>query len=115
MSMLKLNIVKKKIDNFSVGACSLSDPDMNYVIITGGENSESKASVFGEAGYIKDLSDLNQKRWYHACTSFLTNEKRVRVKIVLCSLIFFFNSFIWLLVAPLDTQMCLILLKYMME
>ena len=77
--------------NFSAGACSLSDPDMNYVIITGGENRESKASVFGEAGYIKDLSDLNQKRWYHACTSYLTNENRVRVKIkiVLCSLFFF--------------------------
>ena len=64
--------------NFSY-ACSIADPDMDTFILTGGiHGRNSKTSVFGKAGWIKDLADLNQGRYMHACASYVSNEKRVR-------------------------------------
>ena len=60
-------------------ACSIADPDMDSVIITGGR-SGSKASVYDKSGWIKDLSDLRQGRYLHACTSYVSNSKRVGFK-----------------------------------
>ena len=64
-------------------ACSIADPDIDTVIITGGQ-SRSKASVYDKSGWVKDLSDLRQGRYLHACTSYLSNAKRVRFKTFLC-------------------------------
>ena len=64
--------------NFS-SACSIADPDMDTFILTGGiHGRKTKTSVFGKAGWIKDLADLNQGRYMHACASYFSNGKRVK-------------------------------------
>lgn len=61
-------------------ACSIADPDMDTVIITGGYVGR-KVSVYEESGWIKDLSDLRVVRRRHACTSYVHNAKRVTFQI----------------------------------
>ena len=62
-------------------ACSIADPDMHSVIITGGGGRRrSKASVYDKSGWIMDLSDLRQGRYLHACTSYASKTKKVSSK-----------------------------------
>ena len=56
-------------------ACSISKNE--EVIITGGKDSMTTVSVYTEAGHQRDLADLGQGRYNHACSSFLLDKKTV--------------------------------------
>ena len=66
-------------------ACAIDDPDTQTVIITGGSPTtdyfnSSFVHVYGLEGYQRDLEPMNIGRQNHACTSFMSEEKRVRTK-----------------------------------
>ena len=61
-------------------ACAIPDPDNKDVIITGGLDTKTTVSVYSEAGHQRDLPDLRQGRWSHACSSF-TIDGDIRVKL----------------------------------
>ena len=57
-------------------ACSIPDTDNEEVIITGGKDTTTTVSVYNEAGWQRDLAQLTQGRYDHACSSFThTGEK----------------------------------------
>ena len=62
-------------------ACAIPDQDNDEVVITGGieEDSLSKntVSVYNEAGWQRDLSPMNEGRYWHACASFMLEGERV--------------------------------------
>ena len=60
-------------------ACAISLG--SSLILTGGYYSLTRVSEYGEAGFIRDLPDLNQERWGHGC-SFYENEEGSKVKLV---------------------------------
>ena len=51
-------------------ACSIPDPDQEEMVITGGRLSLTRVSVYNESGWQRDLAQLRQGRYYHACSSF---------------------------------------------
>ena len=55
-------------------ACSIQEDDR--VIITGG-HSHTTVSVYDENGWHEDLPNLNEGRWGHACTSFVSRGEKV--------------------------------------
>jgi len=59
-------------------ACSISDPDNEEVIITGGGEypAVKTVSVYSEAGWKRDLKPLNQGRYEHACGSYINGGKK---------------------------------------
>ena len=59
-------------------ACAIENPDNQTVIITGGWYTLTTASVYNTTDWVKDLQPLNIGRKYHACTSFMSGETRVR-------------------------------------
>ena len=64
------------------GACSIPDPETDTVLITGGNslpiNLQYKiTSLYNEDKFVENLGNLNYKRRYHGCTSYVTNKKRV--------------------------------------
>ena len=59
--------------------CSIPDPDLQRVTITGGVYT-STVSVYGVLGWIEDLKPLVQRRNDHACSSFLSGQKRVIIE-----------------------------------
>ena len=61
-------------------ACAISDPDNEEVIITGGRVTMTTVSVYSEAGWQRDLAPLNQGRYEHACSSFISEGERVKAK-----------------------------------
>ena len=69
-------------------ACSISDPDNNEVIITGGDNNRKKVSVYNELRWQRDLAPLNQERSYHGCGSYRNGGKKVSKPNCLGSYIF---------------------------
>ena len=65
--------------------CSIPDPDLQRVIITGGVNTGvtlNTVSVYWGLGWIDDLEPLGQGRSFHACASFLSNGQRVNKNIL---------------------------------
>ena len=58
-------------------ACAIPDPDNEEVIITGGEFTKTRVSVYNKAGHQRDLPDLNTGRKNHACSGFIYGEKKV--------------------------------------
>ena len=69
--------------------CSIPDPDLQRVIITGGldvryNTGYNTVSVYGVQRWIEDLEPLGQGRYDHACASFLSSDKRVKKNIYLC-------------------------------
>ncbi len=46
------------------------DNDMKEVIITGGAYTMTSVSVYSEAGWQRDLANMTQGRYIHACSSF---------------------------------------------
>ena len=65
--------LKHPIIHFS-HACSIQEDDR--VIITGG-HSDKTVSVYDENGWREDLPNLNDGRMGHACSSFVSGEKKV--------------------------------------
>ena len=47
------------------------------VIITGGLYTRKTVSVYSEAGWLSDLTSLNQGRYWHACGHYVNGEKEV--------------------------------------
>ena len=43
---------------------------MEEIIITGGENTMTTVSVYGEASWQRDLANMTQGRYWHTCSSF---------------------------------------------
>ena len=52
-------------------------------LITGGKNGIKEDFVavarYNINGWIEDLDDLNERRWYHACTRY-TNHEGIKVR-----------------------------------
>ena len=48
------------------------------VILTGGYNTRTTVSEYNEAGWVRDLPALLQKRWSHGCT-YYTNDEGIKV------------------------------------
>ena len=65
------------------GACSIPDPDSDTVVITGGNyfykfsDSYKVTSLYNEDGFIENFGNLNYKRYFHGCTSYIADKKRV--------------------------------------
>ena len=57
-------------------ACAI--PDQEAVVITGGVATSRTVSVYNDQGWVEDMSQLNTGRYQHACTSYMSGEKRVR-------------------------------------
>ena len=64
------------------GACSIPYPELDRVVITGGNVNKSPSLkltlVYNQDGFVKRLSNLNSQRIFHGCTSYIANNKRVR-------------------------------------
>ena len=58
-------------------ACSIPDPDNEEVIITGGEYTMTKVSVYSEAGWQRDLANMTLGRFDHSCSSFTHEGEKV--------------------------------------
>ena len=58
-------------------ACAIPDPDNKEVIMTGGKFTKTRVSVYNKAGHQRDLANLRQGRYDHACTGFIYEEKKV--------------------------------------
>ena len=58
----------------------MPDPDNEEVIITGGNygDTETKVSVYSEAGWKRDLAPLNHGRRWHACGGYINGGKKVK-------------------------------------
>jgi len=56
-------------------ACAI--PDEDTVIITGGRYTRNTVSVYSVEGWQEDLPPLNTERSYHACSSYMSGERRV--------------------------------------
>ena len=56
-------------------ACAI--PDNEAVVITGGVATPRTVSVYSPQGWEEDMSQLNTGRYQHACTSYMSAEKRV--------------------------------------
>ena len=65
------------INSYFRSACAIPDPDNEEVIITGGWETMTKASVYNEDGWQRDLPSFSEGRRHHACSSFLSSGKRV--------------------------------------
>ena len=62
---------------FVRSACAIPDPDNEELIITGGWDTMTKATVYNEDGWQRDLPSFSEGRRHHACSSFLNKEKKV--------------------------------------
>ena len=61
-------------------ACAIPDPDNEEVIFTGGWYTRTRVSVYNKAGHQRDLANLKQGRYQHACSGFIYGEKRVIIE-----------------------------------
>ena len=59
-------------------SCAIDDIDTQTVVITGGGYTLTIASVYDIQGWREDLQPLNIGRYYHACTSYMSEGSRVR-------------------------------------
>ena len=60
-------------------ACAI--PDGDTVIITGGSSTMNTVSVYNIEGWQHNTYSLNTGRSGHACSSYLSEERRVRVRL----------------------------------
>ena len=67
-------------------ACAFEDPDTDTLIITGGLGIGNIVSVYTTLGWRADLPRLNQPRQSHACTSYTSSGKKVKIKLEECGL-----------------------------
>ena len=58
-------------------ACSI--PLGDHVVITGGFFTRTTVSKYEESGWVKDMPSLNQGRWLHGCTSFMSAGQQVEL------------------------------------
>ena len=61
-------------------ACSISDPDTDTVLLTGGYPTGTTVSRYGKEGWIEDFSSgLKTGRNGHGCASYITKDNDERV------------------------------------
>ena len=65
------------IKSFDSYACSIPDPDQEELVITGGRESLTQVSVYNESGWQRNLTQLTQGRWRHACSSYTHKGEKV--------------------------------------
>ena len=56
-------------------SCAISDEETGSVLITGGSiesKSIARVSRYNSNGWVEDISDLNEPRQAHACSSYLS-------------------------------------------
>ena len=63
-------------------ACSIPDPDLKELVITGGHrgfgfDALTQVSVYNESGWQRNLTQLTQGRWRHACSSYTHKGEKV--------------------------------------
>ena len=89
---------------FDSAACAIPDSENDEVIITGGIEITSRGihavarvSVYTNAGHNRDLADMRKGRGGHACSSFISNGKRVIIErlFITSSLLLFIVSSCW--------------------
>ena len=61
---------------YSSYACAI--PNSDTVIITGGTSTLNTVAVYNVGGWQEDLPPLNTGRYYHACSSFWSDERKVK-------------------------------------
>ena len=65
------------------------------MLITGGVNTLTTVSQYNEAGWLRDLPDLQQRRYSHGCSSYNNDEgTKVGIDINYCSTIIIFQTFL---------------------
>jgi len=62
--------------------CACAIPDEEAVIITGGSGSDlssstTTVSMYTVQGWQRDLPPLNTNRYWHACSSYMSDEKKI--------------------------------------
>ena len=60
-------------------ACSIPDPSTASVIVTGGRDTRTTVSRYGEQGWLEDLPKLNVGRDNHGCGSYMSGPDMVRI------------------------------------
>jgi len=56
------------------GACGITEPGSDYIILTGGSLSRKTVAKYNRVeGFVSSLPDLNIERWGHGCGVFDTN------------------------------------------
>ena len=76
------------------------------VILTGGYHTRTTVSQYNEAGWVRDLPDLLQGRYYHGCTSYDNNDgTQVDIDIILSRtfriiLLFFYFIYLYYISIP---------------
>ena len=63
------------ISSFTRCACAICFKEK--VILTGGLNTLDKVTVYNSKGWVEDLPSLKTGRYYHACGSFVTSDKKM--------------------------------------
>ena len=63
------------------GACSITDPETDTVVITGGNLNSPNfkiTSLYNQDGFVEDFGKLTYQRYQHGCTSYVADKKRVK-------------------------------------
>ena len=63
------------ISTFTRCACAICFKEK--VILTGGLKTLDKVTVYNSKGWVEDLPSLKTGRYYHACGSFVTSDKKM--------------------------------------
>ena len=63
------------IRTFTRCACAICFTEK--VILTGGLKTLDKVTVYNSKGWVEDLPSLKIGRYYHACGSFVTSDKKM--------------------------------------
>ena len=73
-------LIHNSVRNYVYYSDACAIPDGDTVIITGGLNNLNTVSIYNVEGWQQDLPPLNTGRYDHACTSYWSDERRVRVR-----------------------------------
>ena len=68
------------------GSCAVPDPETDTVVIIGGNHEGNPGnkitSLYNEDGWVEDFGNLHHQRWWHGCTSYVADNKRVGNKLL---------------------------------
>ena len=76
-------LIHNSVRNYVYYSDACAIPDGDSVIITGGNggiSTQNTVSVYNIEGWQQDLPPLNTGRYDHACSSYMSDERRVRVR-----------------------------------
>ena len=58
-------------------SCGIPDPETDTIIVTGGQDTETRVSQYDRNGFVKNLPSLNTVRRFHSCAQFTDNGVKV--------------------------------------